>query len=671
VDFSFRNYVKSALMGVPYSEMAIGSVSKKPGFYFSSPVKNSTGSIVGITVSKLDPAEVFADLETSILREYGHLMFVNGDGVIVSSTKPNFLYKSLFTLPAKVQEEIISEKRYPGEDVTPLDYEEAMSNVINGKTDPKVHEIMDEFDKEEEFVGIKKIGNYSYYLMTESSKNDILAAVSQISMRVGGVIFLALILVILAQLIFLKKVLSPLELLGEYAQKVSDGKLDEKVEIKTGDELETLAGSIQGMVASISFGYADLDAQMKEKAEELSSTLAKMGEKNADLEKTGKAVLNVMEDLAEEKEKIAAEKNRIETILRSIGDGVFVTDETGRVVMVNQAAEKMSGFSSIEMYGKKYQEVFKFINEDNTEADYPDFVGEAMKKGKVGTLLTHTVLRAKDGSTIPVLDSAAPLRTLEDGTVFGCVVVVRDNTAERELEKSKDDFLSVASHQLRTPLGSMRWNAEMLLEGDAGELNQEVKDIVGQIHEGNIRMIDLVNNLLSVSRIDQGRVMDSPEDVDLGEVIKAAVDEIQPLTKDKNVELTANVDQKLKKVKIDKNRFREVIENLISNAVKYNQPNGKVNVSLTGDDKNITISVSDTGMGIPKKDLGKLFSKFFRAENAVLSETEGTGLGLYVVKKFVEGWGGKLVVESELGKGSKFVLILPNDIKYKQQEKIS
>lgn len=659
IDYNFRTYAQKALGGQEYTEMAIGSVSKLPGFYFSAPVKKSDGKIIGAVVAKLDTVPVFADLDTSGVKNFGDIMFVNGDGVIIYSSKKEFLYKSLAPLSNIVLEEITRSKRYAGLEITPLDYGEVLDQVVRREESSIIMEITDDIDKEIELVALKKIGNFPYYLMSESSKDEIVAVVNGVSIIAGGMILVAIILAALSQYIFLSWIMSPLAKLEKYAESVSGGNLEATVEIKTGDELQSLSESIQEMVKSIKKIYSDLDVQVKEKTAELSASLTKNEEKTLDLESSKKAILNVMEDLGEEKDKIATEKNRVETILRSIGDGVFVTDTDGRVVLANHAAERIVGLSDIELYGKKYDQVFSFLDEDNAEKAYPDFVGEAMKEGRVKSLLPHTILVRKDGTKVPVLDTAAPLRTL-DGKVFGCVVVFRDNTKERDLERSKDDFISVASHQLRTPLGSMRWNVEMLLGGDVGDLNKEATEVAKQIYDGNLRMIGLVNDLLDVSRIDRGRVMNEPVDTNLGDVLKEAIAEVRPLLQPKKLKIETKIDNKVPKIKIDRKRFREVMENLISNAVKYNKVGGQVKISLKEVKKGIEIAVADTGIGIPKKDQASLFSKFFRATNAVHSETEGSGLGLYVVKKFVDGWGGTLQVESEQGKGSRFIITIPN-----------
>ncbi len=661
-DFSFRKYVQNALAGVSCDEIAIGSVSKKLGFYFSAPVKDSVGKTLGVVVAKLDPDGVFSSLEKGGLANYGNVMLVNGDGVIVYSSKESFLYKSLSPLSAAVEAEIGKENRYPGVVIEPLGYDPAMKYVNDGKNSPEVFYIFDEVDKEEELLSIGRVGEFPYFIVSESNKASILAVISRISLFAGGIILLALIAVTATQSTFLGYVMKPLGRLKNYAEKVSGGSLDEEINIQTGDELESLAESIQSMVASIKKSYSGLEMEVQKKTAELSENLLKIQESNQDLEKSKIAMVNVLEDLKVEKEKIAAEKNRIQTILSSIGDGVFVTDVAGKVIMVNHAAERLVGLSSLELYNKPYDQVFNFRDESDIEKPYPDFVSEAMKSGKITSLLPHTVLVSKSGARVPVLDSAAPLRSLQ-GTVFGCVVVFRDNTKERELERNKDDFLSVASHQLRTPLGSMRWNLEMLMGGDAGKLGSEAEEIAKQVLEANLRMIDLVNELLDVSRIDQGRVMNDPVELSLDEVLNSAIKETEPLTVDKNIKIVPEIEKGIPKITVDSKKIREVVQNLLSNAIKYNKEGGEVRISLKKSGENaIEIVFEDTGIGIPKEDMSSLFGRFFRAENAVHSETVGSGLGLYVVKTFVNDWGGTINVESELGKGSKFTIHLPINI---------
>jgi PAS domain S-box-containing protein len=657
-NLAIRNYFKEATKGGSINEMLIGSITKQPGFYFASSVKGATGKIVGVSVVKMDPQPVYETLIDSYIDKLGKFMLVNEDGVIIFTNKENSIYKSLGKMNEQTQTGITIENRYLGKQILPLAYDQAQQAVEGKNGDPLIYEFYDPIDKEKELINVSPIGgSVPLYLVSEVDYGTVTGVVDQVTNSVIVIIIIVLLLGTTIQVFSLRRVLSPLYKLNKYALAVSSGNFNETVKVSTGDELESLTESVKQMVASLKGFYGGLEEKVQEKTAELEKTLKEMKSKNTDLENTKKAVLNVMEDLSVEKDRLYFEKNRIETILKSIGDGVFVTDNEGKITMTNKAAQEMSGFHLLEAMGKDYHEIFNFRVEGRNEEEYPDFVSKVLKTGKVVFLEQHSVLIGRDGKEIPVLDSAAPVKDIE-GNTYGCVVICRNNTRERELEKSKDDFLSVTSHQLRTPLGSMRWNVEMLLAGDAGKLPTEAMEVAQQIHDGNIRMIELVNDLLNVNRIDQGRVLDEPVETDLAQVIRDASGELEVEARERKVKIKLDLD-KTTKIVIDPKRLREVIMNLVSNAVKYNRVGGKVEVRLKSVSKQILISVEDNGIGVPKKDMPSVFDKFFRASNAVQSETEGSGLGLYVVKKFVEGWGGKIEMESKEGRGSKFTVCLP------------
>ncbi|MBI4130468.1 PAS domain S-box protein [Candidatus Roizmanbacteria bacterium] len=353
-------------------------------------------------------------------------------------------------------------------------------------------------------------------------------------------------------------------------------------------------------------------------------------------------------------------RDKINAILTSIGDGVFVVNTHGSIILMNTVAEHLSGFTFAESRGKNYHSIFHFISEDEPEKPYPPFVEEVINTGTIRGLGTHTLLIQKDGTTIPVSDSAAPIMGKSGGAVLGCIVVIRDVSRERELERTKDNFLSVAAHQLRTPLGAMRWNMEMLLNGDLGKLTKSVKQTIEQIYESNHRMINLVNDLLNVSRIDQRRVANHPKHTTVESVLHTVVQEMQAEAFKRRVTLVVHQPKiHTEPLLIDPDRLHEVIINLVSNGIKYNRPSGTVTLSLNQQSESIQLIVSDTGMGIPLQDRAELFSKFFRASNALASATDGSGLGLFVVKSYIEGWGGTVTYDSIPGKGTTFTITIP------------
>jgi signal transduction histidine kinase len=219
--------------------------------------------------------------------------------------------------------------------------------------------------------------------------------------------------------------------------------------------------------------------------------------------------------------------------------------------------------------------------------------------------------------------------------------------SQQDVEHAKDDFLSIASHQLRTPLGSIRWNVEMIKNGDYGKLKPEIILVLDDILESIGRMIELVNGLLSVSRIDQNRLQDTPQEINVLDIISAAIKDFTLPVQEKEIKILTHSEANAAPLAyVDIKLFREVMDNLLSNAIKYSPPKSEIKVTAKKVGGAIRVSVEDEGIGIPPKDQPLLFSKFFRAENAMLSETDGAGLGLFVIKSYVERWGGKVWCES-------------------------
>jgi signal transduction histidine kinase len=231
-------------------------------------------------------------------------------------------------------------------------------------------------------------------------------------------------------------------------------------------------------------------------------------------------------------------------------------------------------------------------------------------------------------------------------------------------DKKATEFISIASHQLRTPLGSMRWNFEMLLANEYGKIPKKIKPVLVTLYHSNLRMIRLVNNLLSISRIDQGRVVNNPDKCDVCELIKSIAAEIQAEAQKRGITGELHFPKKpIPAIVIDSKRLTEVLQNVLSNAIKYNKSNGLIKVFVKKSRKYILITVCDTGIGIPQNDIQKLCTKFYRSDNATAQTNEGTGLGLYIVKSYIEQWGGKIEIKSVIQKGTTVHLYLPTDPK--------
>lgn len=238
--------------------------------------------------------------------------------------------------------------------------------------------------------------------------------------------------------------------------------------------------------------------------------------------------------------------------------------------------------------------------------------------------------------------------------------LVVTNDRLRELDNAKSEFISIASHQLRTPLTAIKGYTSLLLEGSYGKVSPAVQDVLDKVYTINNRLVELVENLLNISRIEAGRIQYNFEMVWLEPLVKELVDMFTVAAKNKNLKLTFKLpEQMLPKMTIDPNKIKEVVSNLIDNALKYTKK-GEIIVSVEAKEASARIIVADTGMGISRDDKVKLFEKFIRSKETASMFVSGSGLGLYIGKSFVEAHGGKVWAESEgIGKGSRFIVELP------------
>ncbi len=231
----------------------------------------------------------------------------------------------------------------------------------------------------------------------------------------------------------------------------------------------------------------------------------------------------------------------------------------------------------------------------------------------------------------------------------------------KELDRMKTEFISMAAHQLRTPLSAVKWTIKMLIDGDIGDLTHEQKTFLTQGYISNERLISLVNDLLNVARIDEGRFGYKFASINIEDLIESVSRDFRHNIDEKRIYFTYNKSgiSDPPKVKIDPSRMKMVIQNLLDNAVKYTPKEGKVVLSVKYSKAEVTISFQDTGIGIPKSEQWRLFTKFFRSSNAVRAQTEGTGLGLFITKNIIEKHGGKIWLESKENKGTTFYFTIP------------
>jgi len=237
--------------------------------------------------------------------------------------------------------------------------------------------------------------------------------------------------------------------------------------------------------------------------------------------------------------------------------------------------------------------------------------------------------------------------------------ILKANKELQALDLAKDGFVSIASHQLRTPLTALKGYASMLIDGDAGPINDKQREYLGEIGNANNRMVNLITALLNVSRVDLDVFVVEPEPVNLVEVAESMLKESEARINTKKLVVTTDFEKGLPLINADLNIMRMIVQNLLSNAMKYTPAEGKITLGMKKDGQNIIISVADTGCGIPEDAQSKIFTKMFRADNARRKDPDGTGLGLYIMKTTIEKTGGKLWFESKENIGSTFYVSFP------------
>ena len=349
------------------------------------------------------------------------------------------------------------------------------------------------------------------------------------------------------------------------------------------------------------------------------------------------------------------EASKSQAILESIADGVVVNNPQGQVILVNPAAEQiLNRPRSYVVTGEVHRLIEAFDDPGRTPAlaAIEQMLAQA-----------NTPSQIEDTSVVLEMDNRvinahmAPVVARHD-EFLGVVTILRDITKEVEADRAKSEFISTVSHELRTPMTAIKGYTDLLFGGAVGSLNDNQKHFVNVIQNNTGRLIALINDLLDISRIETGRVRFEPAPVKLGDIIADVVEAMAARAQERGLALTYEVDAGLPEVMGDHDRLYQVLTNLVGNAINYTTE-GSVTVEASDVEMAVQVSVRDTGVGIDPEDIGHIFDRFYRADDPVVQEASGTGLGLPIVKMFVEMHGGRVWVDSEKGKGSTFTFILP------------
>lgn len=401
---------------------------------------------------------------------------------------------------------------------------------------------------------------------------------------------------------YVKSVTNPIKRLTLASKKIAEGNFGERVYLRSDDELGELAKNF-----------------------------------------------NVMSEKLQKKIIEADDKSvKMQAILSSMINGVVAVDNTKHIMFINPAAEKMFGFKEDDVRGKHILEILR-------SNDLDEQMQHLLHGDKVG--VTEIELFEPNHRILSVRSNPIVVTSYEEN-VIGVVVLIQDVTEIRKLERVRKDFVANVSHELKTPLTSIKGFVETLKEGAAEE--KEIRDkFIDIIDIESNRLSFLIDDILVLSDIEKRSTLNYKDEIDVNKSVKEVIEVLNEIAKKKDIKLTLNTQDGLKNVVGSEGWFKQMLINLIDNGIKYTGNSGEVSVTLKEENDNLVVSIKDTGIGIDEKDIPRLFERFYRVDKARSRAVGGTGLGLAIVKHIVISFDGEIEVKSVLGNGSEFLVSIP------------
>lgn len=369
------------------------------------------------------------------------------------------------------------------------------------------------------------------------------------------------------------------------------------------------------------------------------------------LSKKTSRIFNRFVSVNQPADQLRAEKAKLDIVAENMREGAILLNADRKVLFINPAArallnlgkEEEDSATILAAFHQKFQGVDIEKCFANAEPGKPFHIPEI----------------EVDSDIFQIFFSRLPKEEQQHYGAYG-LVWIEDITEAKMLERRKSEFVSVVAHQLRTPLSGLKWTLHMLIGGDLGPMTDDQKTFLMKSYENNERMIALVNDMLAADRIESGRMKYSLIRINMRDLVENVLFEVFPNAQKRGLKIDFDCPPESRfMVLVDPTKCRAVLQNLLENAIKYTMKGGTIVIAVKAAGTDVRVDIKDGGIGIPKEQQAQIFSRFFRAANAVKMEPSGTGLGLYMVKKIVEQHGGRVWFESELGKGSTFHVSVP------------
>ncbi len=618
-------------------------------YYFSYPILSNDGSINGIVLSKIKSN--FIHRAISYGKTSGTIMLVDKNGIVLSSTDNVFDFHSLGYLTDSEKREIERFNRISGIDIGPLPYYSDIKESLSSIDGVELFELFNHEKKD--IVAVTKINEHPFFILHQEDLTMMIGGIFKASLFIGLLVFLTALPGTIVLTLIISNFLRPIKELEDASIKISQGDFSLRLdESKGSSEIIELSKSFNRMINSIEYTKSRIESKVGEHTEYL------IKQKNT-ADKQKNAILNILQDIKEEKKKtemFARDLEKFKLAVDGSSDHIIITDPEGTILYANKGVQRITGYSPEEVIGTKAGHLWQYPMDKEFYQDFWETI-KAKKLPFHGEMKN----RRKNGEVYDALVTISPVLSNSNEILF-FVGIERDITTIKEIDRAKTEFVSLASHQLRTPLSSINWYTEILQTDESDNLNDNQKKFIQEICDANKRMIELVNALLNVSRIEMGTLDVEPKEIDFKEIAESVVKESKILFENKKVILETDYDKDLPLINADPKLVRMIFQNLLSNSAKYTPEKGKVSLRVGFEEKfpeHIMIKVSDTGYGIPEYQKEKIFTKLFRADNAKERDAEGTGLGLYIVKSIVDNVKGKIWFDSEEGKGTTFYVLIP------------
>lgn len=360
--------------------------------------------------------------------------------------------------------------------------------------------------------------------------------------------------------------------------------------------------------------------------------------------------------------QLTEEQLKAQVLMNSITEGVVVVDADRRIQLFNPAAQTLTGWDAESAKNIDYNSVLNLHTADDQALS--DAIDPLSKTHQADhTTTDKLVMTTRAGVKVPVYLSVSPILNNQNG-FSGSIILVRDITQEKEVERQRDEFVSTASHEMRTPVAAIEGYISLAMNPNVATIDDRAKGYLEKAHTSIGHLGELFRDLLSVTKVEEGKLLGPLVPVNLTELLKSVVDDMQFTAQKKRLEVVFQASPEAHNVNpifwvmANPERLSEVTMNLIDNALKFTQRGG-ITINMEGTAKEVTVSVADTGVGIPAGDLSHLFQKFYRVDNSATRTIGGTGLGLYLARQLIELFNGRIWVESIFGKGSTFKYTLP------------